>query len=223
MARGLAQQKGIEAYFDQYLKDNAEAVGWEWATLWICHALVSEAGGVESANDFYEVLIKEWPRNYLTELCQGRMQRDFSGEYFVARDLMKYALALNPEGCEAMYQLGVLYDLIGVPEYAFAFAQRAYEVAEQFGEGAGNLKARISYNQAVAMWQAARPYGDIKAYLHRAIEDWPQYDRARQLLSDLPDNDELDPKGRNAMQRLSEDVRKSMAHPLYELDSEDGE
>ncbi|MEO1268784.1 MAG: hypothetical protein AAFX99_11845, partial [Myxococcota bacterium] len=104
-----------------------------------------------------------------------------------------------------------------MPEYAFAMADRAYGLAEQFGDASYKLKARISFNQAVAMWQAARPYGDIKAYLRRALDDWPEYERAERFLDSLPDDDDADPRGRSAMQRFTDDIRKNMQQPTYQI------
>lgn len=215
MVRGLARQKGIETYMEGFLKEHADTLSWEWSALWICHTHLAENGLMDETLKMYEVLIEHYPRNYLTELSQGRMFRDYLGEYVVARDHMRFAAALWPDGCEANYQLGILYDLLGMPEFAFNFAERAYDHADQFGESAYKLKARVSFNMAVAMWQAARPYGDIKAYLRRALDDWPEYDRAQKFLDSLPENDDADPKGRNAMQRFTDDVRQQMNQPSY--------
>lgn len=226
MAEGLARTKGLLNYFQEYLEDNEDQVGWEWATLWICHALAAEGGDVLFADRVYQVLAAEYEHDYLTELARARMCRDFTGEYFLARDHFQRALALWPEGYEVHYQLGILYDLLGMPEYAFAFAEVAHSKAEQFEDSAFRHQARVSYNMAVAMWQAARPYGDIKAYLRRALDEWPEYERAQKLLEALPDNDEADPKGRNSMQRLTEDIRKNLNAPSYvvvEPDNDDSD
>ena len=162
-------------------------------------------------------LIENFPRDYFSELSRGRMMRDFEAEYFQARDHFMFASTLWPENCEAYFQMGILYDLLGMPEYAFASEENAFQNAHHFGEGSNKLRAQISFNQAVAMWQAARPYGDIKAYLHRAIEEWPEYERAKNFLASLPEDNEADPKGRNAMQRFTEDVRSSMNRPSFHI------
>lgn len=215
MARGLATQKNLTEYFESFTRDHQDQVGWDWATLWICHTFICEAGMAEEAHEIYRVLIEHFPRDYHTELSYGRMLRDHVGEYFDARDHLRYATILWPEGCEAFYQIGILYDLLGMPEYAFGMEQRAYELADQFGETAYRLKAQLSFNQAVAMWQAARPYGDTKAYLRRALDHWPDYDRAEKFLESLPEDDDADPKGRSAMQRLTDDVKQDMNKPSY--------
>lgn len=217
MARGLAVQKSVEGYFDRFVDEHRESVGWDWATLWICHTFLCEAGLIEAAERIYKVMIEFFPRDYHTELCYGRMCRDFKGEYFDARDHMRYAASLWNEGCEAYYQMGILYDLLGMPKFAFAMEERAMELADQFGESSYKLKAQLAFNQAVAMWQAARPYGDIKAYLRHALKEWPEYERAQKFLDSLPEDDEADPKGRSAMQRLSDDVRQNMNRPSYHI------
>ncbi len=215
MVQALATQKSLEGYVDQFISENREELGWEWATLWICHTFICEAGMIELAKSMYTALIENFPRDYHTEMAYARMKRDFLGEYFEARDHMRYATVLWPEGCEGYYQLGILYDLLGMPEFAFAMEERAYTLAEQFGDTAYRLRAQLSFNQAVAMWQAARPYGDIKAYLRRALEQWPSYERAQKFLDSLPEDDEADPKGRSAMQRLTDDVKRDMNKPSY--------
>ena len=179
--------------------------------------MLCEAGLLEAATEIYEVLVEHFPRDYFTELCRGRMMRDFVGEYFQARDHMRYAMTLWPEGCEAAFQLGILYDLLGMPDYAFAVEEHAYQFADQFGETAHRLRAQISFNQAVAMWQAARPYGDTKAYLRRALEDWPEYERAQSFLDSLPEDDQSDPRGRTEMQRFADDMKRSAHLPSVSL------
>jgi len=215
MAEGLARAKGILDYFHVFVEEQQDKLGWEWATLWICHALAAEGGDIEFSNRVYNVLKTEFQTDYLTELSRARLCRDFTAEYFLSRDHFLAARNLWPEGYEVHYQLGILYDMLGVPEFAFAFAELAHEKTEQFGDDAFKHKARVSYNQAVAMWQAARPYGDIKAYLRRALDEWPGYERAEKLIQALPDNDEADPKGRSSMQRLTEDIQRSMNAPSY--------
>lgn len=210
MARGLASQKHLGSYFDSFVQENRTQVGWEWGTLWICHGVLCEAGLIQQAHEMYQVIVDNFPRDYFTEMARGRMLRDLCGEYFQARDHLRTATSLWPEGCEAYFQLGILYDLLGMPEFAFASEERAYQLADGFGDQAPRLRAQISFNQGVAMWQAARPYGDIKAYLRRALENMPDYDRAAKFLENLPDDDEADPRGRNAMQRFSDDMRKNM-------------
>ena len=216
MVMGLARQRAIDPYVEAFINANGKALNWEWGALWICHIHLAEAGIVEDAVKMYEVL-STFPTNYMTELSHGRLHRDFTAEYIVAREHLGSAQQLWPEGCEGFYQLGILYDLLGMPEYAFGFAEKAYERADQYGETSYKLKARISFNQAVAMWQAARPYGDIKAYLRRALEDWPDYERASGFLESLPEDDEADPKGRSAMQRFTDDVRRNMQRPSYQI------
>jgi len=216
MVMGLARQRAIEPYMERFLEVNTKALNWEWCALWICHIHLSEAGIVADTLKMYEVL-STFPSNYLTELSQGRLHRDYTAEYFVAREHLNSAQTLWPEGCEGFYQLGILYDLLGMPEYAFGYAEQAYEKAEQYGDTSYKLKSRISFNQAVAMWQAARPYGDIKAYLRRSLEDWPDYERSANFLESLPDDDEADPKGRSAMQRFTDDVRRNMQRPSFQI------
>jgi hypothetical protein len=215
MARGMAAQKNVATYFDSFTREKSANVGWEWGTLWITHGVLCEAGMVEAATEIYEVMTEHYPRDYFTEMSRGRMLRDFVAEYFQARDHLRMAMQLWPEGCEAAFQLGILYDLLGMPDYAFAVEELAYQNADQFGENAGRLRGQISFNQAVAMWQAARPYGDIKAYLRRAMEDWPEYDKPQSFLESLPDDDEADPRGRTAMQRFSDDMRHSANRPSF--------
>ncbi len=216
MARGLAVQKNFEEGFDELIEEHGEELGWDWATLWICHTFICEVGQIEVADELYRVLSTHFPRDYHTELCFGKLCRDFKGEYFQARDHMRFATVLW-EGCEAFYHLGILYDLMGMPEFAFAMEERAFELADNHGQVTYKLKAQLSFNQAVAMWQAARPYGDIKAYLRRALVEWPEYDRAERFLNSLPDDDEADPRGRSSMQRLTDDVRKNMNRPAYHI------
>ncbi len=218
MARGMAVQKHLGPYFDNFVREHSKSVNWEWGTLWITHAILSEAGVSEPATEIYQVLVENFPRDYFTELTRGRMLRDFEGEYFAARDHMRYAMTLWPDGCEAAFQLGILYDLLGMPDYAFAVEEHAYQRADQFGDTAHKLKAQISFNQAVAMWQAARPYGDAKAYLRRALEDWPEYERAQAFFDSLPEDDQSDPRGRSEMQRFSDDMRRSANRPGFTLE-----
>ena len=217
MVMGLARQRAIETYMEEFLEEHVEKVGWEWGALWITHIHIAEHGLVDEAMEMYQLLAETFPLNYMTEMSQSRLHRDFTGEYYVARDHINVAQTLWPDGCEAFYQAGILYDLMGVPEYAFAMADRAYGLADQFGDTSYKLKARISFNQAVAMWQAARPYGDIKAYLRRALEDWPEYERAQNFLDSLPEDDEADPRGRSAMQRFTDDIRRNMQQPSYQI------
>ena len=218
MARGLASQKGLKDHFDDFAAANEEKLGWEWATLWICHTFLCEAGLMDDAEEMYGVLAGSFPRDYHTELTFGKMCRDHKAEYFQARDHMRFATTLWPEGCEAYYHLGILYDLLGMPEYAFAMEEQAFGLADDYYGGTSyKIKAQLSFNQAVAMWQASRPYGDIKAYLRRALKEWPDYERAERFLDSLPDDDESDPKGRSAMQRLTDDVRKNMNRPAYQI------
>lgn len=213
MARGLAVQRRLEKYFDAFTKEQGESLSWEWGALWICHAVLCEVGLMEPTSQMYRVLTENFPSDYATELSRGRLLRDHEGDYFGAREHFKEAMELWPKGYEAPFHLGILYDLMGVPEYAFVAAEQAFQNAEQVGEGVAKLKAQISFNQAVAMWQAARPYGDIKAYLYRAMEFQADYERAKKFLESLPDDDEADPKGRSAMQRFSEDMRRSAYQP----------
>jgi tetratricopeptide (TPR) repeat protein len=215
MARGMASQKHVEAYFDQFVREESAQVSWEWGTLWITHGVLCEAGLVDVAGEIYQVMVENFPRDYFTEMSRGRMLRDFTASYFEARDHLRMAVELWPEGCEAAFQLGILYDLLGMPDYAFAVEEMAYQSAGQFGETANRLRAQISFNQAVAMWQASRPYGDIKAYLRRALEEWPEYDKPQGFLASLPEDDESDPRGRTAMQRFSDDMRQSANRPTF--------
>lgn len=218
MAKSLASQKGLQTYIDGFIDQHGTALGWEWSSLWICHTFLCEAGQIEHSEEIYQTLVDLYPRDYHTELTRGKMFRDHKAEYFQARDHMRFAASLWPQGCEAYYHLGILYDLLGMPEFAFAMEEQAFGLVDEHYSGIGyKIKAQLSFNQAVAMWQASRPYGDIKAYLRRAIKEWPDYERAERFLNGLPENDEQDPRGRSTMQRLTDDVRKNMNRPAYQI------
>jgi tetratricopeptide (TPR) repeat protein len=172
-------------------------------------------GHVGFVQDLYETLVAHYPRDYYTEFQHGRFCREFLGEYFEARNHLRYATVIYPDGLDAYFQLGLLYDLLGMPELAFQFEEQAYELAKVADDELYKLRAHLSFNQAVAMWQASRPYGDIKAYLNRALDEWPEYERAQGFLESLPEDNDLDPRGRYAMQRFADDVRKN--RPAFQI------
>lgn len=214
LVRAVGKDYRIEKYAANHIKANPQ-LDREWAALWVAHGAACMQGQVEFANDLYAVLVELFPRDYYTEFQRGRFCREYLAEYFDARAHLRYAVALYPDGIDAYFQLGLLYDLLGMPEYAFQFEEQAYQKAKEVGEELYKLRAHLSFNQAVAMWQASRPYGDIKAYLNRALDEWPDYERAQNFLNSLPEDNDLDPRGRYSMQRFADDVRQN--RPAFQI------
>ncbi len=204
----------LQSYTDGLLAQNPQ-LDREWAALWVAHGASCMQGQVEFANDLYAILIENYPRDYYTEFQRGRFCREYLAEYFDARAHLRFAVALYPDGIDAYFQLGLLYDLLGMPEYAFQFEEQAYQKAKEAGSELYKLRAHLSFNQAVAMWQASRPYGDIKAYLNRALDEWPEYERASNFLESLPEDNDLDPRGRYSMQRFTDDVKQN--RPAFQI------
>ena len=216
--KGLVASVAKDYRLDKYAASHLAAhpqLDRDWAALWVAHGASCQQGQVEFANALYGALIENFPRDYYSEFQRGRFCREYLAEYFDARAHLRFATTLYPDGVDAYFQLGLLYDLLGMPEYAFQFEEQAYQKAKEAGDELYKLRAHLSFNQAVAMWQASRPYGDIKAYLNRALDEWPDYERAQSFLNSLPEDNDLDPRGRYAMQRFTDDVRQN--RPAFQI------
>ena len=215
LVASVGKEYRLDNYLRNLLRQHGNRLERDWAALWVAHGAASMQGQIEFANDLYETLCDNYPQDYYTEFQRGRFCREHLAEYFMARNHLRLATNLYPDGLDAYFQLGLLYDLLGMPEYAFQFEEQAYERAKAAGDELYKLRAHLSFNQAVAMWQASRPYGDIKAYLNRALDEWPEYDRARSFLDSLPEDNDLDPRGRYSMQRFADDVRQNK--PAFQI------
>lgn len=168
-------------YFRKYMK--GDEITLEWGCLMFLFIDADKHGDVHSIERYYNSL-KGYPPNYLVEFAMARLEFRYYGKFFKAKEGFLRALELKPNDAHCYYNLGLLYNLLGI----FDVSISNYENAALYSQNSNvpaELKARSLYNIAAMKLNINNDRRSAKLLLEETLEAMPDYELARQALRSL--------------------------------------
>jgi len=168
-------------YFREYM--NSDAITLEWGCLMFLFIEADADGDVHSLERYYNFL-REYPPNYLLEAAMAHLEFRYYGKFFKAKEGFLRALGLKPNDAHCYYNLGLLYNLLGVFDKSIS----SYESAALYSQNSdkpAELRARSLYNIAAIKLNLNNDRRGAKLLLKESLEVMPDYELARKALMSL--------------------------------------
>lgn len=173
----------LQNYFNEYMQKNDAELDLEWGCLMYLFMKSAEKKDVTSVEEFYKKL-KSYPENYFIEYILGDINLMYYGNIFESKDRFKKALELKENDSNCYYDLGFIYNLLGV----FDKSLECFNKAVYYSENSANpkeLKLKALHNIAVYYITVENDYDRAEEILNHILEEDPDYDRALATLTTL--------------------------------------
>lgn len=170
-------------YFKQYIDTNKDKINVLWALEMFLFVRASEKKDVEEVEN-YSKRLKIYADNYYVEYVLADMSLRYYGNLFESKEKFLKALSLKENDPMAHYNLGYIYNLLGM----FEKSLENYEKASVFSEDAPDgkdLKVKALYNMAKYYLIVKNDEEKVKDLLNELLEINPDYNNARQMLDSL--------------------------------------
>lgn len=138
--------KELTKYFTKYMSEE-EGLDKDWATVMYLFVKASKDKNVTLTEEYYKGL-KSYKSNYYVEFVLGDINLMYYGNLFEAKERFAKAIALKEDDAAAHYNLGFIYNLLGI----FSKSLEHYNKAIYFNENSvnpSNIKLNALYNVGI--------------------------------------------------------------------------
>lgn len=170
-------------YFKQYINDNKDKLNVLWSLEMFLFIRASEKKDVEEVEN-YSKRLKIYADNYYIEYVLADMGLRYYGNLFESKEKFLKALALKENDPMAYYNLGYIYNLLGM----FDKSLENYQKSSFFSDDAPNgkeLKVKALYNMAKYYLIVKNDEEKSEIILNEVLEINPDYNNARYMLDSL--------------------------------------
>lgn len=170
-------------YFKQYIDNNKDNLNVLWALEMLLFIRASEKKDVEEVEN-YSKRLKIYADNYYIEYVLADMGLRYYGNLFESKERFLKALALKGNDPMAHYNLGYIYNLLGM----FDKSLENYQKSSFFSDDAPNgeeLKVKALYNMAKHYLIVKNDDEKAEIVLNEVLEINPDYNNARYMLDSL--------------------------------------
>jgi tetratricopeptide (TPR) repeat protein len=174
--------KLIRDYFSKYYQKNKDVLGFNWGVQMIFFILSNIDEDMESLERSYFKLLS-YPENSYINNSMAFFYGRYLGDFFKAKKFALKAAELNEENPDIYYELGYIYNLLGIIEKSQENYNKAIFYASK-STSYDELMARSYFNLAVHEYHLEN---DIYAreLVDKALKIIPDYHQALQLSSVL--------------------------------------
>lgn len=177
----------LQNYFNDYIQKNNEALDLEWGCLMYLFMKSAEKKDVTGVEEFYKKL-KSYPENYFVEYILGDINLMYYGNIFESKDRFAKALELKENDSNCYYDLGFIYNLLGVFEKSLECFNKAVYYSENVDDSK-EIKLKSLHNIAVYYITVDNDYERAEEILNNILEEDPDYDRAMATLRALKEEE----------------------------------